>query len=57
MNKEAYLLIARDVVNQGYRVEYEYKGAIRTGYLKRMGNNRKGETTFENRKAQQTAGL
>jgi hypothetical protein len=46
MTKEEYLLIARHVVNQGSRVEYLYKGAIRTGYLQLMGNNRKGEAKF-----------
>ncbi|WP_256588658.1 RHS repeat domain-containing protein, partial [Pseudomonas sp. HMWF021] len=46
MNKEEYLLVARDVVNQGTRVEYSYKGEVRSGYLLLMGNNRKGETKF-----------
>ncbi|HEF4761752.1 TPA: RHS domain-containing protein, partial [Pseudomonas putida] len=46
MSKEEYLLIARQVVNQGTRVEYEYKGEIRGGYLQLMGNNRKGDTKF-----------
>jgi hypothetical protein len=46
MSKEEYLLIARDVVNHGARVEYEYKNEIRTGYLQLIGNNRKGETKF-----------
>ncbi|MHC8301089.1 RHS repeat-associated core domain-containing protein [Pseudomonas sp. ZS1P83] len=46
MSREEYLLIARDVVNQGARVEYQYKGEIRAGYLQLMGNNRRGETKF-----------
>ncbi|CAI8764805.1 hypothetical protein EMIT0P260_180001 [Pseudomonas sp. IT-P260] len=46
MNKEEYLLVAREVVNQGTRVEYLYKGEVRSGYLLLMGNNRKGEAKF-----------
>ncbi|WP_143498534.1 RHS repeat-associated core domain-containing protein, partial [Pseudomonas sp. Irchel s3b5] len=46
MSKEEYLLIARDVVNQGARVEYQYKGEVRFGYLQLMGNNRRGESKF-----------
>ncbi|UWI59859.1 RHS repeat protein [Pseudomonas sp. BW7P1] len=46
MNKVEYLLIARDVVNQGTRVEYLYKGEVRAGYLQLMGTNRKGEAKF-----------
>jgi hypothetical protein len=46
MSKEEYLLIARDVVNHGARVEYEYKGEIRFGYLQLIGNNRRGESKF-----------
>lgn len=46
MSKEEYLLIARDVVNHGTRVEYVYKGEIRAGYLQLIGNNRKGEAKF-----------
>jgi hypothetical protein len=46
MSKEEYLLIARDVVNRGTRVEYEYKGETRFGYLQLIGNNRRGESKF-----------
>ncbi|MHC8376143.1 RHS repeat-associated core domain-containing protein [Pseudomonas sp. MDT1-16] len=46
MSREEYLLIARDVMNKGTRVEYQYKGEIRAGYLQLMGNNRRGETKF-----------
>ncbi|MBV6821311.1 RHS repeat-associated core domain-containing protein, partial [Pseudomonas sp. PD9R] len=46
MSKEEYLVIARDVVNNGTRVDYEYKGEIRGGYLQLIGNNRRGEAKF-----------
>ncbi|PMZ18513.1 MULTISPECIES: RHS repeat domain-containing protein, partial [unclassified Pseudomonas] len=45
-SKEEYLLITRDVVNQGTRVEYKYQGEIRAGYLLLMGNNRRGDAKF-----------
>ncbi|WP_085694488.1 MULTISPECIES: RHS repeat-associated core domain-containing protein [unclassified Pseudomonas] len=45
-SKEEYLLIARDVVDQGTVVEYLYKGEVRSGYFQLMGNNRRGETKF-----------
>jgi hypothetical protein len=44
--KEEYLQIARDVVNQGTRVDYKYQGEIRAGYLEFIGNNRRGESKF-----------
>jgi hypothetical protein len=46
MSKEEYLQVAQDVVNQGARVEYEYKGEVRAGYLQLMGNNRRGDAKF-----------
>ena len=46
MNKEDYLQVSRDVVDQGTRVEYKYDGEIREGYLMLVGNNRKGESKF-----------
>ena len=46
MSKEEYLLIARDVVNQDTRVNYQYKGEIRGGYLQLLGNNRRSEAKF-----------
>ena len=45
-SQEEYLSIARMVVNEGVRVEYAYKGETRSGYLRLMGNNRKGEAKF-----------
>ncbi|UWF51035.1 RHS repeat protein [Pseudomonas sp. N3-W] len=46
MSKEEYLLVARDVVNQGTHVEYKYEHEIRYGYLQLIGNTRKGEAKF-----------
>ncbi|MDV2686469.1 pre-toxin TG domain-containing protein [Alkalihalophilus lindianensis] len=51
-NSEEYLLGARQVIKQGEKVQYSYKlrdGTIetRTGYVKFMGNTRKGEAKFE----------
>ncbi|RON09930.1 type IV secretion protein Rhs [Pseudomonas brassicacearum] len=46
LSKEEYLLIARDVVSQGTRVDYKYQGEIRAGYLQLMGNNRRGDAKF-----------
>jgi hypothetical protein len=34
------------VINHGTRIEYEYKGEARSGYLRLMGTNRKGEAKF-----------
>jgi RHS repeat-associated protein len=45
-SKEEYLSMARFLVNHGTRIEYKYKGETRSGYLKLMGNNRKGEAKF-----------
>ncbi len=45
-HKEEYLQIARDVVSQGTRVEYSYKGERRSGFFLFMGNNRKGDAKF-----------
>ncbi|MCU1747977.1 RHS repeat domain-containing protein, partial [Pseudomonas sp. 6D_7.1_Bac1] len=46
LSKEEYLLMARDVVSKGTRVEYKYQGEIRAGYLQFMGNNRRGDAKF-----------
>ena len=43
---EEYLQGARDVMNNGYKVEYAYKGETRTGYVQFMGNNSKGKAKF-----------
>ncbi len=41
-----YLEGARSVMANGYKVSYEYKGEIRTGYVSFMGNNSKGNAKF-----------
>nr|WP_261854662.1 RHS repeat-associated core domain-containing protein [Clostridium folliculivorans] len=55
-NADEYLQGAKDVMNNGYKVEYDYKVTDkwgmkvpeqRTGYMRFMGNNRKGEAKFE----------
>ncbi|MCC9088189.1 hypothetical protein I5506_05575 [Bacillus pumilus] len=35
------------VINSGIKVKYQYKGEIRTGYVKFMGNNKHGRAKFE----------
>ncbi|WP_159457920.1 hypothetical protein, partial [Listeria sp. ILCC796] len=46
-NVDEYLKGANDVVKKGIKVKYAYKGETRTGYVKFMGNNSKGEAKFE----------
>ncbi|MCY7858928.1 T7SS effector LXG polymorphic toxin [Bacillus sonorensis] len=46
-NTDEYLKGAREVVKNGIKVEYNYKGEIRTGYVRFMGNNRNGYAKFE----------
>ena len=41
-SEEEYLQIGRDVMNNGHKVEYAYKGETRTGYVMHMGNTSKG---------------
>ena len=43
---DEYLQGARDVINYGYKVEYEYKGEMRVGYVQFMGNASKGKAKF-----------
>ena len=43
---DEYLQGARDVMNNGYKVEYSYKGETRVGYVQFMGNNSKGRAKF-----------
>ncbi len=43
---DEYLQGAQDVMQNGYKVEYVYKGEIRTGYVQFMGNNSKGKARF-----------
>ncbi len=33
-------------MNNGYKVEYSYKGETRVGYVQFMGNNSKGNAKF-----------
>ena len=42
-----YLDGAKDVINNGVKVQYEYKDEIRTGYVRFMGNNKDGNAKFE----------
>jgi RHS repeat-associated protein len=46
-NADEYLAGAQDVMQNGTKVSYTYKGEIRTGYAKFMGNNSKGVAKFE----------
>jgi pyocin large subunit-like protein len=43
---DEYLSIAQDVMKNGMKVQYPYKGETRTGYIQLMGNNRKGQSKF-----------
>ena len=44
---EEYLQGARDVMRNGAKVTYEYKGEVRTGYVRFMGNDSRGMAKFE----------
>ncbi|WHX80072.1 hypothetical protein QNH32_05575 [Priestia flexa] len=46
-NADEYLEGAKEVINNGIKVKYEYKGELRTGYVKFMGNNKNGKAKFE----------
>ncbi|PCK19766.1 transposase [Bacillus pumilus] len=46
-NANEYLEGAKAVINSGIKVKYQYKGEIRTGYVKFMGNNKNGKAKFE----------
>ena len=43
---DEYLQGAQDVMQNGYKVEYAYKGETRIGYFQFMGNNSKGNAKF-----------
>ena len=43
---DEYLKGAQNVIQNGYRVEYMYKGEIRVGYVQFMGNNSRGNAKF-----------
>ncbi|CAM3908455.1 Putative deoxyribonuclease RhsC [Vibrio aerogenes CECT 7868] len=45
-SEDEYLSMARQVMNEGTPVQYEYKGELRTGFVQLMGNNRKGQAKF-----------
>ncbi|MCD7034265.1 pre-toxin TG domain-containing protein [Metabacillus sp. GX 13764] len=46
-NADEYVQGARDVMSSGTKVGYQYKGETRIGYVKFMGNSRKGEAKFK----------
>ncbi|RBO93135.1 hypothetical protein DES48_1131, partial [Paraliobacillus ryukyuensis] len=46
-NADEYLEGAKEVINNGIKVKYEYKGEMRTGYVKFIGNNKNGKAKFE----------
>ena len=46
-NADEYLQGARDVMKNGTKVQYNYNGEVRTGYIKFMGNTSKGHAKFE----------
>ena len=41
-----YLNVGHDIMEQGIKVNYLYKGETRTGFVKFMGNTRKGNAKF-----------
>jgi pyocin large subunit-like protein len=43
---DEYLTLARNVMQDGTKVQYVYKGETRTGFVQLMGNNRKGQAKF-----------
>ena len=43
---DEYLSIAQDVMKNGTKVQYSYKGETRTGFVQLMGTNRKGQSKF-----------
>ena len=45
-NIDEYLDGARSVINDGYKIKYDYRGEIRTGYIEFMGNTSKGKSKF-----------
>lgn len=46
-NAGEYLQGAKGVMKNGTKVQYTYKGEVRNGYVKFMGNNSKGQAKFE----------
>uniref|UniRef100_UPI001C4D2669 pre-toxin TG domain-containing protein n=2 Tax=Vibrio TaxID=662 RepID=UPI001C4D2669 len=45
-NADEYLSMARNVMQDGTKVQYAYKGETRTGFVQLMGTNRKGQAKF-----------
>ena len=45
-NANEYLQVGKDIMQNGQRVEYLYKGAARTGYVQFMGNISNGTAKF-----------
>ena len=45
-NADEYLSIAQNVMKNGTKVSYNYKGEVRTGFVQLMGTNRKGQSKF-----------
>ena len=43
---DEYLQGAQDVMKNGYKIEYIYKGETRIGYVQFIGNNSKGNVKF-----------
>jgi hypothetical protein len=46
-NADEYLQGAREVMKNGSKIQYNYKGEVREGYVKFMGNTLKGKAKFE----------
>jgi hypothetical protein len=45
-NASDYLQVGRDIMQNGSKVEYLYKGEARNGYVQFMGNTSKGNAKF-----------
>jgi hypothetical protein len=43
---DEYLQVGQDIMQQGQKVQYLYKGETRTGFVQYMGNSRKGISKF-----------
>ncbi len=41
-----YLEVGKDIMTYGQKVQYVYKGEIRTGYVQFMGNTSRGKAKF-----------
>lgn len=45
-NEQEYLNLSREIIKNGEKVEYNYNGQIRTGYVAYIGNDSKGKAKF-----------